>query len=732
MKKSLAFAIIALLLLSVVIFSSCGQGEKPSGLADGDAAAPVIVQQPNEIIVRNGEGTQALSIEAYLNDGGSISYQWYSNSTDSVESGVKIDGATKKIYMPNVSVNGVTYYYCVVTNTNNALSGEKVATTVSKPVMVKVYSSVEPPIILSSPRDFDYVVDSLEKSLPMMVEATVAKGTLSYQWYVTVDGNYDNASAIENATLPEYNPPISTVGEVYYFCEITNTDDTASEGNVNVVRTKPAKVSVDYELENFVFEAISGSTCKLVEYLGTSLRPYIPETDSEGRAVTEIGIGVFANTSITAITIPKTVKTLGAANVTDPDGVFNHCASLKEIKFEGQFKFIGDFCFSGCISLETNLWSMCEEIETIGRGAFNSVNGLPENLVFPATIKGTIGEWCFEKVNNVKTITFAGNGITAIKGAAFATIPTLESFVFPASVTSVSDALKGCSALKSVTFERSVLVNGSITSGVPFIGTEYPELQIFVPGDSYDNYCSSLANYKQLIKDESSVPHTATIVGATINGQSSFSLLAGSGLDASANVVYTQDNNLGWVYGGVWYETYAELAADFFMTSKDCVVQAVYAEDFTTLFVPSCYTEKKEGGSVMPTSAHVTDGEGNIIATRFSATAGDNVTYYKITNVASKESHHQSFYNLASISEKNCLLLTFTNNSDKEVTLTYEVEAWGVQSSVTVTLAGGETKTVFAVVDSTGSHATDQPIHQMKVENAADGYDVTIYGYRVI
>lgn len=62
-----------------------------------------------------GGSITALSVSA--TGGGSISYQWYSNTVSSNSGGTLIGGATSSSYTPsNASTMATTYYYCVVSN----------------------------------------------------------------------------------------------------------------------------------------------------------------------------------------------------------------------------------------------------------------------------------------------------------------------------------------------------------------------------------------------------------------------------------------------------------------------------------------------------------------------------------------------------------------------------------------------------------------------------------------
>jgi O-glycosyl hydrolase len=86
-----------------------------------DASEPVIRAQPQNAIYFPGDTVTALSVTvAEPEDGGTLSYQWYTSLTSSTSGGTPISGATTDSFMPpvNPSALGVYYYYVVVTNTN--------------------------------------------------------------------------------------------------------------------------------------------------------------------------------------------------------------------------------------------------------------------------------------------------------------------------------------------------------------------------------------------------------------------------------------------------------------------------------------------------------------------------------------------------------------------------------------------------------------------------------------
>lgn len=259
-----------------------------------------------------------------------------------------------------------------------------------------------------------------------------------------------------------------------------------------------------------MFETIDETTCKLLKYTGDSLTPIIPETDQEGRKVVAIGASAFAKTAITEVTIPSAAEQLGVLSElfvgygTETDGVFYNCASLKTIHFDGQLKVVGDFSFKGCAALETNVWEFCTKLENVGKGAFEALGCLSEELVMPETLK-TIDKYAFQSCTGVKKLSFASDGITRLFGSSFAKMPNLEEVIIPACITSLEDCFKEDYALKSFTYTRSVSADGSITANNPFgtsSASSYSDLVIYVPEDSVNEYSEALGSFAEKINKE--------------------------------------------------------------------------------------------------------------------------------------------------------------------------------------------------------------------------------------
>ena len=101
------------------------------------AAQPNITAQPQGATVDIG-GTVTLSVTASAADSGTLTYQWFRNTTNSGDGGTPVEGATSATFNAPTDTAGVFYYYVVITNTNNAVNGNTTATVTSAVVTVTV------------------------------------------------------------------------------------------------------------------------------------------------------------------------------------------------------------------------------------------------------------------------------------------------------------------------------------------------------------------------------------------------------------------------------------------------------------------------------------------------------------------------------------------------------------------------------------------------------------------
>lgn len=101
------------------------------------ASAPSITSEPANEVVNTGD-TLTLSVGASSQDGGDLSYQWFSNTVNNASEGTLIPGAENASLTIPTDAPGTFYYYAVVTNTNNSVNGVKTATLNSQIAQVTI------------------------------------------------------------------------------------------------------------------------------------------------------------------------------------------------------------------------------------------------------------------------------------------------------------------------------------------------------------------------------------------------------------------------------------------------------------------------------------------------------------------------------------------------------------------------------------------------------------------
>ncbi len=171
--------------------------------------APTFTTQPSAKSVYRG-ATATLSVVATTTQG-TITYQWQSSTNNSSFS--NISGATSASYSAPTSTVGTLYYRCVATATKDGVS----KSTNSNSASVAV-SATPTPSITSQPSSKSVNVAG---TASISVTASVASGTLSYQWYSSTDNS--SFTAISGATSASYSAPTSAPGTKYYRVRVTNT-----------------------------------------------------------------------------------------------------------------------------------------------------------------------------------------------------------------------------------------------------------------------------------------------------------------------------------------------------------------------------------------------------------------------------------------------------------------------------------------------------------------------------
>lgn len=213
-------------------------------------AAATISAQPVAADYCKSVQASLLSVNAATNAPGSLTYKWFSNTTNSNTGGTIINNETGATYRPLTTTAGATYYYVEVGN------GGPVgcATTTSNAALINVYSA---PTISSNLASSNYCKDAAANALSATAN-NGGVGTLTYQWHENTTESTASGSLITGANSSTYTPSTTTVGTKYYYVIITNGGPT---GTCNTVTSAIATINV-YAAPTINTHPVTASYCK--------------------------------------------------------------------------------------------------------------------------------------------------------------------------------------------------------------------------------------------------------------------------------------------------------------------------------------------------------------------------------------------------------------------------------------------------------------------------------------
>lgn len=182
---------------------------------------------PNATITTQPTPTQNLCVGvtlptpltiSYSGGTGTVTFQWYSNTTNSTIGGSLITGAASATYTPPVfTIPGNYYYYATV-----SLNGNGCLPVTSNVAEINVFAD---PTISSQPIATQTLCQNATP-INLDVTATGGNGTFSYQWYSNSTNTNTGGTLIAGATSNSYTPPTNTVGTKYYYCIVSQNSTT--------------------------------------------------------------------------------------------------------------------------------------------------------------------------------------------------------------------------------------------------------------------------------------------------------------------------------------------------------------------------------------------------------------------------------------------------------------------------------------------------------------------------
>ena len=246
---------------------------------------------------------------------------------------------------------------------------------------------------------------------------------------------------------------------------VTTEAETATEPTTPVITTAPPHS--DFAVVE------SGSAVTITGYSGSKTSVEVP-SEINGKPVTAIGENAFFNSSITAIKLPSSIRSIGK-------NAFHSCTSLGGISLPAAITTIESNAFRSCTGLKAV--TLPTSLKKIGAQAFYQCSSLA-SIAFPKSLT-SIGDWAFAYCTNLGTVAIpsgvssmgssvfyeckslsrctieSGTHLSALGDSTFFDCTSLKSFSIPSTIKVVpANCFVGCRSMTSVTLPSSITTIG--------------------------------------------------------------------------------------------------------------------------------------------------------------------------------------------------------------------------------------------------------------------------------
>jgi uncharacterized repeat protein (TIGR02543 family) len=198
------------------------------------------------------------------------------------------------------------------------------------------------------------------------------------------------------------------------------------------------------DTNGFTWQSDDGVTYSITGYNGSDTNITIPSS-IDGHTVTSIGNNAFKDKSLTSVTIPDTVTSIGSF-------AFYNCLSLVNISIPDSVTSIGDSAFAYCTSLP-NI-TLPPNLSSIGNSTFQYCQALTA-ITIPSSVT-SIGSFAFYYCSSLVSISIP-DSVTNIGDSAFAYCISLPNITLPANLNSIGNStFQDCKAFTEITIPNSV------------------------------------------------------------------------------------------------------------------------------------------------------------------------------------------------------------------------------------------------------------------------------------
>ncbi len=308
----------------------------PVSVLEDDPVKPTISNQPVDGSHSWSDPAEALGVTATNNDdGGTLSYQWYSDIDGDAIDGTAITGATESTYTPPTDVVGTVYYYCVVTNSKTGFEPKSSTTSAVKVTVTKVTPTASD-FTLTPPADLTYngegktATVTAKDGIAGMGEITVKyykdgnqvaspidAGTYTVKVDVAEGTNYSAVTELEIGSFTIDDGVVDFSGEIARLEQAIN--DLKNEYGADVTELEKELASLKSQISD------SNAETGLLKTAISVLKEDVEELEKSCATKAELGTAVSELTDLINKKADASALTVAIKNINDilgtiPDG----------------------------------------------------------------------------------------------------------------------------------------------------------------------------------------------------------------------------------------------------------------------------------------------------------------------------------------------------------------------------------------------------------------------------
>jgi hypothetical protein len=219
----------------------------------------------------------------------------------------------------------------------------------------------------------------------------------------------------------------------------------------------------------------------IIRYFGSEREVIIPGE------IEELGCSSFSTSSVSTVRfgLMSNLSVIG-------NQAFELCDDIQSITIPSRVRILGQYCFSGCESLQFVSFEPDSQLTIISKRAFECCSAL-KSIVLPYNLE-IIGESCFFNCRGLEAVTFqSGSHLLRIEGWAFQACFSLKSLSFPPLLEFVGGhCFVGSPSFSTLTFSspsrvRELLDVPALAGGFIEIPDSVEVLQLSQPGGHPDS-----------------------------------------------------------------------------------------------------------------------------------------------------------------------------------------------------------------------------------------------------